>query len=140
MKFLLSSLLLCMLPFISQAQVSKSLHQILTVEEDDPQTIVLKLEANNIKLLKTKGTRVLIVGVAEISDNNMRLLDFLITQGRYRLELSSSGNGRVTVESLPRKELKIKEKTYGEALSYKIFIPEKIGTVILNDKVVTLED
>jgi hypothetical protein len=140
MKFLLSSLLLCMLPFISQSQVSKSLHQILTVEEDNPQTMVLKLEANDIKLLKTKGTRILVVGVAEISDNNMRLLDFLITQGRYRLELSNSGNGRVTVESLPRKELKIKEKTYGEALSYKIFIPEEIGTIILNDKVVTLED
>jgi hypothetical protein len=120
----------------SQGQVSQSISQMLSIEQDKdnpPSSIYIKLNTRNVQVKYMKGTRVMVVGSVKLGIPNLFFLDVLIKKGRYTLFLIPDGSSRLRLEDKARQHMVLRGETCRENVSYDIYIPETIKTVVFED-------
>ena len=114
----------------TQAQVARTATQTITASNIT--TVNLDLNAENIEIVETKGSRIIIEAkVALEGVTNLALLDFVINSGRYELTNKLDDTNRSI--SITRKKSQnasiVKVSEVKENVSYKILVPEAIKFV-----------
>ena len=109
-NFILSCLLLLAIhpSVMAQGQVSQSLNQILTYEQDSdnpPKSIYIKLNTANVDVQYIKGSRVMVTGKVQLGIPNLFFLEVLIKKGRYTLFLSPDGGNGLRLEDKTRQPM-----------------------------------
>jgi len=121
--------------FASAQQVSKGIHQLMTVEEDNPKSLYIRLSTPNVKVKRTAGSRVRVSGKVSISIPNMYFLDHLVENGRYSLALTPTGDGGLKLEDHSRTPIILRGEQCTEEVHYKIYIPRSIESVVFENTV-----
>lgn len=137
----ITTLLLCILSLggsfcLGQGQVSQNMNQMLTFDQDPdnpPQSIYIKLNTSSINVKYMKSGRVMVAGNIKLGIPNLFFLDVLIEKGRYDLYLSSDGSTGLRLEDKTRQPIILQGETCKEDVSYTIFIPESITTVVFEN-------
>lgn len=108
------------------AQVSKTIHQTFTV--DGAQIVNINVVGSKVEMRETKGTRVLVETTVRLSVPNDRLLDFVVTSGRYDLiKTFIESSGEVVLESKKDNNvIMVKGEECHEEISYIFYIPTAI--------------
>ncbi len=109
------------------AQVTRTSSE--TIEAKRIDVVYLDLESDNIDIITTKSSRIVIertVHLVEIS--NLALLDFIIRSGRYELEHKTdyTKNTLTIAQKKNQNILLVKGKEVEETISYKILLPEAV--------------
>jgi len=134
---LLSLLILVLIQYgFSQGQVSQNVSQMLTFEQDKdnpPSSMYIKLNTTNVQVKYMKGSRVMVVGKVKLGIPNLFFLDVLIKKGRYTLFLIPDGSNGLRLEDKSRQHMVLRGETCKEDVSYLIYIPETIKTVVFED-------
>lgn len=121
-----------------QAQhVSQYLNQVLSypIDEDNPPTqLHLSLNSSEVQLQYIRGTRIMITGQVRLSIPNVFFLETLIARGRYHLYLTPDGGNGLRVEDKTRQRMVLKGEPCKEKVSYVLYLPETIQTVVFEDK------
>ena len=138
-KFILSyTFMLFLVPCsFGQGQVSQNLNQILSVEDQDksnpPKSLYVKLYATDVEVRHMKGTRVMVLGKVKLGVPNLFFLDVLIKKGRYALFLSPEGGTGLRLEDKERQPMVLQGSTCHEDVSYTIYVPETVSSVVLEN-------
>ena len=124
-RIILSIFCLC-----TQAQVARTATQTITASNIT--TVNLDLNAENIEIVETKGSRIIIEAKTALEGvTNLALLDFVINSGRYELTNKLDDTNRSI--SITRKKSQnasiAKVREVKENVSYKILVPEAIKFV-----------
>ena len=116
--------------FLAQAQVARTATQ--TILATNVATINLSLNSENIEIIETKGSRIIIeTKIALEGVTNLTLLDFVISSGRYELinKLDQTNQSISVSRKKNKNSLIVKGEEVKENLSYKILVPETIKFV-----------
>lgn len=137
-QFILSCLiLLAAYPTVmAQGQVSQSLNQILTYEQDinnPPSSIYIKLNTSNVDVQYIKGSRVMVTGKVQLGIPNLFFLEVLIKKGRYTLFLSPDGGSGLRLEDKSRQPMILQGEECRENVRYTIYIPQTITSVVFEN-------
>ena len=133
MKTLLLVIFSFCLVATTSAQVSRTTSQ--TVSAATAITVNLDLDASDIEIVETKGSRIVIESSITLHQmNNTRLLDFVIKSGRYELDSNFDNTTRtLTIERKKNRDvLVIKGEECKETVKYKILIPTSVKFVNQN--------
>lgn len=120
---------------IAQGGVSVGINQVLGIKTDHdnpPTTLHVRLYTSIIDIKHIKGTRVIVDGSVKLSFSNLIFLQELIKKGRYLLYISPSGSG-FRIEDKDRQPIVLQGEACQEIVSYILYIPETIGTVVLEN-------
>lgn len=124
--------LLFFLCFFAEAygQASNKTAQIATLPLGTTK-IRINIPSNQIEIVKTKGTRISIETAIRINVGTLPLLDYLVKNGRYQINVHINEQISMLTLSPPKNNnvLIIKGKECGEVITYKIHIPEMITLV-----------
>lgn len=113
----------------SIAQTSKTIYS--TFEVSSLEEITLGFDAENVEIVTTKSSRLRIEKTVRVPDISLKLLDYLISTGRYDLV----ENQDKTTKSTEIKDKKInhilviKGKECKEEFTYVVYVPEHIKQV-----------
>ncbi|MGH1335008.1 MAG: hypothetical protein ACRBFS_02695 [Aureispira sp.] len=146
MRFILLTFLIffCIELSSTQAQhVSQYLNQVVSyaIDEDNPPTqLHLSLNSSNIDLQYIRGTRIMITGQVRLDLPNVFFLETLIARGRYHLYLTPDGGSGLRLEDKTRQPMILKGKHCDEKVSYILYLPETITTVVFEDKTTGVTD
>lgn len=126
-RFLLSWFTICTIIQLSNAQASRTTHY--TVAANDISVVNIDLASDNIEIIETKGSRVIIEARIILETiGNTNLLEFLISSGRYTLINSVDQLDRSL--TIKRKkvtsELIVKGERCKETVKYRILIPSSV--------------
>lgn len=119
-------------------QVSQYLNQVVSyaIDEDNPPTqLHLSLNSSEVQLQYIRGTRIMITGQVSLGINNIFFLQTLIDRGRYHLYLTPDGSNGLRLEDKTRQPMILKGERCEEKISYILYLPETIQTVVFEDKV-----
>lgn len=120
-----------------QGQVSQNLNQILSINEQDrsnpPKSLYVKLNTTDVEVRHMKGTRVMVSGKVKLGVPNLFFLDVLIKKGRYSLFLSPEGGSGLRLEDKERQPMVLQGATCYEDVSYTIYVPESVSSVVLEN-------
>ena len=126
-NFILVLLALCLnVQFIS-AQASRTTHY--TVAANDISTVNIDLDSDNVEIIETKGSRVIIEARIILETiGNTNLLEFLINSGRYALiNTVDQHNQTLTIKrKRVTSEVIVKGERCKEIVKYRILIPNKV--------------
>jgi hypothetical protein len=111
------------------AQTTKTIHQ--TFNLDGAQKVTINFVGKSIEVRETKGSRVLVEVSVKLGLPNDRLLDFVINQGRYNLEVSrNTATGELIITSKKSNNVLImKGQECPEELAYIVYVPAAIKFV-----------
>lgn len=122
----------------SQGQVSQNITQVLSVEEFDrdnpPKSIYVKLNSKNVEVKHMRGSRVMVNGIVKLGIPNLFFLDVLIKKGRYQLNVSPDGQG-IRIEDKVRQPMVLQGNTCSEEVSYVIYVPSSIKSVVFENPI-----
>lgn len=143
--FLLSTILFfgIGLSSIQAQQVSQYLNQVVSypLDEDNPPTkLHLSLNSSDVRLQYIRGTRIMITGQVSLSISNVFFLETLISRGRYHLYLTPDGGSGLRLEDKTRQPIILKGDRCQEEVSYILYLPETIQTVVFEDKTTGVSD
>lgn len=99
--------------------------------------LILDLGTEHITIKSTKGSRILVETNISLSTPNEKMLDFLISSGRYSLIVSNDpASGALTITRKRNLNILIvKGVECVETYSYVIFVPESISFTSTNTTV-----
>ena len=99
--------------------------------------LILDLGTEHITIKSTKGSRILVETNISLSNPNEKMLDFLISSGRYSLIVSNDpASGALTITRKRNLNILIvKGVECVETYSYVIFVPESISFTSTNTTV-----
>lgn len=135
LTFTCLTLLIIVQSSFAQGSVSLGLTQVLEVEVDRdnlPTTLHIRLNTTNVEVKYSKGTRVTVSGSVKLGIPNLFFLEVLIKKGRYMLYMSPSGNG-LRIEDKDRQHMVLQGETCEEIVSYTLYVPETITTVVFEN-------
>ena len=133
----------------TQGQVSQSINQMLTYEQDKdntPSSIYIKLHTPNVEVKYTKGSRIMVTGKVKLGIPNLFFLDVLIKKGRYSVFLIADGGSNLRVEDKARQHMVLRGEECKEDVYYTFYVPESITSVVVENaetgesKAVSMED
>jgi hypothetical protein len=122
---------------IQAQQVSQYLNQVVSypIDEDNPPTkLHLSLNSSDVRLQYIRGTRIMITGQVSLSISNVFFLETLISRGRYHLYLTPDGGSGLRLEDKTRQPMILKGEPCQEEVTYILYLPETIQTVVFEDK------
>jgi len=116
------------------AQVTRTTTQTITTSNVN--TINLDLNAAEVELVETKGSRIIVEARISLENiSNLSLLEFLINSGRYDI-IKKMDNSTSTL-NLSRKKSKnaliVKGVECKEVIKYKILVPTSVKFVNTNN-------
>ncbi len=121
----------------SQGQVTQNLNQVLAVDDNDrdnpPKSIYVKLNTSDVRVKHMKGSRVMVSGKVKLGIPNLFFLDVLIKKGRYSLFLTPDGGKGLRIEAKTRQPMVLQGSTCSEDVSYTIYVPESISSVVFEN-------
>ncbi|MEY4936861.1 MAG: hypothetical protein RIS64_3220 [Bacteroidota bacterium] len=115
----LAVLALLSLPMISTAQIEKSFHQIIQLEDD----YIIQFGFDNYEIVTWSGTTVMIQSSIQLDCCDLTMLSHIIQTGRYNLQAEHL-TGALDVRIGNRPPLKIKGNVCNEVVKIKIFVPD----------------
>lgn len=124
-------------------QASQYLNQVVSyaLDEDNPPTqLHLSLNSSEVQLQYIRGTRIMITGQVSLSIPNIFFLETLISRGRYHLYLTPDGGSGLRLEDKPRQPMILRGEPCEEEVSYILYLPETIRTVVFEDKTTGVTD
>jgi hypothetical protein len=127
----------------SAQQVSQYLNQVVryAIDEDNPpRKLHLSLNSSEVQLQYIRGTRIMITGQVKLSISNIFFLETLISRGRYHLFLTPEGGSGLRLEDKPRQPMILRGEHCQEKVSYILYLPETIETVVFEDKTTGVTD
>lgn len=111
-------------------QASNKIAQIATLPLGATK-IRINAPSAQIEIFKTKGTRISIETAIRINTGTLSLLDYLVKNGRYQMNLQMNEEIKMLTLSPPQSNnvLVIKGEACEEIITYKIHIPETIKDI-----------
>jgi hypothetical protein len=131
-KILVSNLLVVLsvfgMPVRTSAQVEKTFHQVVTVDE----AFVLNFLLNeDFEVVTWSGNTVLIEGIIQLNCCDQNMLSHIIKTGRYDLTITNSTDV-ISIGSKKRPPLTMKGLQCQEHVKFKISVPESYELVAKN--------
>lgn len=133
----------CGFSSLQAQQVSQYLNQVVryAVDEDNPPSqLHLSLNSSEVQLQYIRGTRIMITGQVSLNISNVFFLETLISRGRYHLYLTPDGGSGLRLEDKPRQPMILRGEPCEEKVSYILYLPETIRTVVFEDKTTGVTD
>ena len=115
----LAVLALLSLPVTLTAQIEKSFHQIIQLED----AYIIQFEFDNYEIATWSGTTVMIQSSIQLDCCDLTMLSHIIQTGRYNLQADHL-TGALDIRISTRPPLKIKGNVCNEQVKIKIFIPD----------------
>ena len=112
-------LALLSLPMISTAQIEKSFHQIIPIEDE----YIIQFNFDNYELVTWSGTTVMIQSSIQMDCCDLTMLSHIIQTGRYKLQADHLA-GALDIKIGTRPPLTIKGNACNEVVKIKIFVPD----------------
>jgi ethanolamine utilization protein EutA (predicted chaperonin) len=111
------------------AQVSKKTYQ--TIIAGNAESVRVNIEGAEVQLKETKGTRILVETLIQLSVPNEALLDFVVESGRYELTQTMDQSTReLAIESKKDKNvIVVKGEQCEEHITYVVYIPTTMRSV-----------
>ncbi|MEO0042181.1 MAG: hypothetical protein RL329_1629 [Bacteroidota bacterium] len=116
-KLFLSGLLY--LPLTASAQIEKSFHQIIPIED----AYIIQFGFNNYEIATWSGTTVMIQSSIQLDCCDLTMLSHIIQTGRYNLQPDHL-TGALDIKVPKRPALKIKGVDCNEVVKIKVFVPD----------------
>jgi hypothetical protein len=128
---------LCSLPLITMAQIEKSFHQIIPIED----AYIIQFGFDNYEIATWSGTTVMIQSSIQLDCCDLTMLSHIIQTGRYNLQPDHLV-GALDIKLGTRPPLKIRGATCNEVVKMKIFVPdtysiEKNNQCVLRESPIT---
>ena len=121
---------------LSFGQASNVSQEMLNTE--GATELILDLGTADITIKSTKGSRIIIESLITIATPNEKMLSYLISAGRYKLEVSHDPTlGTLTIT--PKGNLNVllvKGEECTETFSYTVFVPETMNMTSTDTTVV----
>jgi hypothetical protein len=110
---------LCSLPWIATAQIEKSFHQIIPIED----AYIIQFGFDNYEIATWSGTTVMIQSSIQLDCCDLTMLSHIIQTGRYNLQPDHLV-GALDIRIGTRPPLKLKGVACNEVVKMKIFVPD----------------
>lgn len=126
----------CLFSVALWAQPSKNFHQVFTPKAEITKLVLDIAQAEDIvEVRKTQGSRIMVEATVRISLPNETLLQYLVDNGRYNLVESTSDADAAYILSTKKNNnvIMIKGEECHEEVTYIIYVPESIPSVIIKD-------
>lgn len=127
----------CLLSGLATAQKSTKVLHHFYVMQGACKELYLDLASENIKILRTSGSRVLVELHVNINTNNDKLLDYLARQGRYEMTFVNDEKDPTKAYLNAKKDapkIRIRGEQFREEHKYILHVPEKVGYIAINGK------
>lgn len=121
---------------VSAQRVSQYLNQVIKYQQEEdnpPRSIHISLNSSSIRLQHIRGSRVMVTGQVVLHMNSIFFLESLIDKGRYDLYLSPDGGNGLRLEDKTRRPIILQNEHCKEEVSYIVYIPETIETVVFEN-------
>jgi hypothetical protein len=112
-------LALISLPIVTTAQIEKSFHQIIPIED----AYIIQFEFDNYEIATWSGTTVMIQSSIQLDCCDVTMLSHIIQTGRYNLKADHL-TGALDISVGSRPPLTIKGMSCNEVVKMKIFVPD----------------
>ena len=121
------SLFLCT-SYIFAQDVSKGVHQVIDVEEHSPKSLRIDVATSNVDIKTTEGKRLLVNGKVKLSIPNYYLLEHLVGEGRYELDLKQTPSG-IELKDKEKEPITLRGQICREDVYFTIYVPSYIKSV-----------
>lgn len=128
-KLFFTSIFCALITCLCFGQVSKKTFQ--TVIAENTETLRLDIKDATVELKETKGSRLLIETSIKLSVPNEALLNFVISNGRYKLTQTIDASNRELIlgSKKDKNVILVKGEICAEEVTYVIYVPKGIRTV-----------
>ncbi len=110
-------------------QVSQKTYQ--TIVAGNAESVLVNIQGADVQLKETKGTRILVETLIQLSVPNEALLNFIVQSGRYELtQTMNAATRELAIESKKDKNvLVVKGQECHEQITYMIYIPSTMRSI-----------